>query len=126
MCARLPGPGELCNRECRDIGDVCATLSHRCEPSAEGSVCADSYGCGMGQRCDASSRCRLTVRRIGESCSYPDGPYCAAGTFCARFSEFGAETCQPLAAVGTTCADNRGCASGWCDAGLCRDGGCEI
>lgn len=124
MCARLPGPGELCNRECRDVGTVCATFSRRCEPSAEGSVCADSYGCGMGQLCDASSRCRMTVRRIGEPCSYPDGPCRAAGTICRRGEDDGSGLCQPLSVEGETCGHNRDCTSGWCDAGLCRDGGC--
>jgi len=125
LCERLPGPGEPCNRECRDVGTVCA-ISRRCEPITEGSLCGDNTTCGLGQECDTSSRCRLVVRGIGEACAYPDGPYCAAGTFCEQGSFSSGGTCQPLAVAGATCADNRGCVSGWCDAGLCRDGGCAI
>ena len=125
VCERLPGPGELCFRDCRDVGNACG-ISRRCEPITEGSVCADQSSCGLGQVCDASSRCRLTVQRLGQRCSSPDGPFCAAGTACQRDEDEGDGTCQPLSVVGATCGHNRDCTSGWCDAGLCRDGGCAI
>src|SRR3990167_9160867 len=39
-CDRLPGPGEPCVRDCRDVGTVC-TISRRCDPITDGSLCAD-------------------------------------------------------------------------------------
>jgi hypothetical protein len=104
-CKRLPGVGEACLYDCRELGQRCNGLTYRCEPvllrGASCYVhddCSPFYGCS-----DTTDTCELAT--LGESCSDASCvlPYrCSAGK------------CVEPRVLGAACQYDAECASRSC------------
>ena len=121
-CQRLPGPGEPCIDECRDIGQICGRASSRCENGRVlGEACIGPSDCSPIYQCylskDGNSyRCQPPT--LGDSCF----ARCALPYTCDWSGGF---TCVLPKADGSKCRFGVECASGSCDGlGLCTSEVC--
>ena len=124
VCRPLPGPGERCLNQCRDLGQACSYFQ-QCEPVRRpGSLCYTDAECGLYLTCGPGSQCMDRRAAIGEPC---DGGAvrCEDPEAYCRFGDSREGVCVPREPDGATCTADGQCASYVCDAlGTCTSESC--
>ena len=86
---------------------VCTTVT----PKQLGAICLDP-----GDECQGDSYCALQQGADPQCVPTPaEGAACSATLPCGPADRCIGSTCQPLVAMGDTCASNADCATGYCD-----------
>jgi hypothetical protein len=126
MCRVLPDRGEPCEPvfgtdECRQIGDRCSSITHRCESTNfAGTMCTADDDCAAMYACD-NGQCVFTRVDLGGDCNFDydcatPGAICSvfdgcmlpkpAGEHCDLYTECESNICNYEA---HTCATLEGC-----------------
>jgi hypothetical protein len=97
-----------------NVGLTCNTQNAYCEPREKSGEGCDPFSgrfvCEDGTYCDQSSEVCSPQIELAGVCD-PDADQCKVGAFCSEKSS----TCMASLPNGATCADNRECASDWCE-----------
>jgi hypothetical protein len=108
VCKVLPGPGERCTVLCRDIGDVCGSLTAVCERGGfKGDACSGNALCSPIYICSADHKYSCQPPVQGDRCF---GTRCALPLVC----DTRTATCIEPKPDGSECWSSGDCASGSC------------
>jgi hypothetical protein len=123
VCRALPGAGEPCMSPCRELGQVCSSLTRACEPAGQlGASCIARHDCASFYQCDASYRCAEGAA-IGEACSRAIP--CADPRAHCEYGDGFEGTCAMPKPDGATCATDHECESYSCNGlGACTSDPC--
>lgn len=120
-CEAGAAPGEPCGEEARCISSAACVDGMCVERGLPGDACDDERRCVVGARCESGTCEGFETVAVGQACD--QARRCPYGSEC-RQGE-----CVASGMLNDACED-RGCASGFCDDGVCqpmRDGleGCS-